>query len=141
MNFRTLILVTAFISASLSLVSGAELAGKWTSDFDSQIGPQRYIYTFAAEGDKTTGKASFEHSMGKGESQLKEIKVDNDAVSFVETVSLDGMELVITYSGKISAYQMDLKRVVGDFATEQIVAEVPWEHQQVIGFAGVGIDF
>ena len=122
MNFRTLILLTAFISTSLNFVAAAELAGKWTSEFDSQIGPQKYVYTFAGEGDKTTGKASFEYSMGKGESQLKDIKVDNDAVSFVETVSLDGMELVITYSVKISADQMDLKRVVGDFATEQIVA-------------------
>ena len=123
MNFRSLISVAVLTLASFNFASAAELAGKWTSEFESQIGPQKYTYEFVRDGDKFTGKASYDHSMGKGESQLKDIKLENDSIAFVETVSLDGMELVITYSGKISGDQMDLKRVVGDFATEQIVVK------------------
>ena len=123
MNFRSLISVAVFALASFNFASAAELAGKWTSEFESQIGPQKYTYEFVRDGDKLTGKASYDHSMGKGESQLKDIKLENDSIAFVETVSLDGMELVITYIGKISGDQMDLKRVVGDFATEQIVVK------------------
>ena len=123
MNFRSLISVAVFALASFNFASAAELAGKWTSEFESQLGPQKYTYEFVRDGDKFTGKASYDHSMGKGESQLKDIKLENDSIAFVETVSLDGMELVITYSGKISGDQMDLKRVVGDFATEQIVVK------------------
>lgn len=123
MNFRSLISLAVFAVASFNLASAAELAGTWTAEFDSQIGPQKYVYEFVADGDKFTGKATYDHSMGKGESQLKDIKLENDAIAFVETVSLDGMELVITYSGKIAGDQMDLKRMVGDFATEQIVVK------------------
>jgi hypothetical protein len=123
MKFRTLTTVAVLASMSFNFTAAAELAGTWTSEFDSQIGLQKYVYTFAVEGDKITGKAAYDHSMGKGESQLKNIKLENDTIAFTETLSLDGMELVITYSGKISADQMDLKRVVGDFATEQIVAK------------------
>ena len=123
MNLRSLISVAVLALASFNFASAAELAGKWTAEFDSQIGLQKYVYEFVPDGDKFTGKATYDHSMGKGESQLKEIKLENDSIAFVETVSLDGMELVITYSGKISGDQMDLKRVVGDFATEQIVVK------------------
>ena len=123
MNLRSLISVAVLALASFNFASAAELAGKWTAEFDSQIGLQKYVYEFVPDGDKLTGKATYDHSMGKGESQLKEIKLENDSIAFVETVSLDGMELVITYSGKISGDQMDLKRVVGDFATEQIVVK------------------
>ena len=123
MKFRSLIRVAVLVLATFNFASAAELAGKWTAEFDSQIGPQKYVYEFAADGDKFTGKATYDHSMGKGESKLKDIKLENDAIAFVETVSLDGMELVISYSGKISGDQMDLKRVVGEFATEQIVAK------------------
>ncbi|HTO03359.1 MAG TPA: hypothetical protein VL069_06640 [Opitutus sp.] len=123
MKFRSLISVAILALASFNFAIAAELAGKWTTEFDSQIGPQKYVYEFAPDGDKFTGKATYDHSMGKGESRLKDIKLENDSVAFVETVSFDGIELVITYSGKISGDQMDLKRVVGDFATEQIVVK------------------
>ena len=123
MKFRSLIRVAVLVLATFNFASAAELAGKWTAEFDSQIGPQKYVYEFTAEGDNFTGKAAYDHSMGKGESKLKDIKLENDAIAFIETVSLDGMELVISYSGKISGDQMDLKRVVGDFATEQIVVK------------------
>jgi hypothetical protein len=114
----TFVALTCF-SASLA----AEITGTWTSEFDSQIGVQKYVYVFVAEGEKVTGTATYDHSMGKGESKLKDVKLENDAVSFVETVSLEGFELIITYSGTISGDQMALKRVVGDFGTEQIVAK------------------
>jgi hypothetical protein len=123
MIFRRLITLLFIAAALINAAAAAELAGNWTSEFDSQIGPQKYTFVFAVEGNGFTGRATFDHSMGKGESQLKDIKLEHNAVSFIETVTLDGMELVITYSGKIEADQMNLKRVVGDFATEQIVAK------------------
>jgi hypothetical protein len=123
MSIRALITLALVSIATFSAAHAAELAGTWTAEFDSQIGVQKYVYVFKSDGDQTTGKATYEHSMGKGESQLKDIKVENDAISFTESLSLDGMDLVITYSGKISDDKMDLKRVVGDFATEQIVVK------------------
>lgn len=118
---HTLTLVLAL--SGLSLTHAAELAGHWTSEFDSQIGPQKYTYDFRSEGDKLTGKATYDHSMGKGESTLKDIKLSGDDVSFNEALHLNEMDIPVTYTGKIAGDEMKLTRVVGDFATEQIVAK------------------
>ena len=76
MNLRSFLIAALIFCSSLCIATAAEIAGTWTSEFDSQIGPQKYVYTFTEDGDKITGKASYEHSMGKGESQLKDIKVE-----------------------------------------------------------------
>ena len=84
MNLRKTLSLAAtivLVSAS-SLLHAADLTGHWTSEFDSQIGPQKYTYDFKTEGDKITGKATYEHSMGKGEVDLAAVKLDGDDVSF-----------------------------------------------------------
>jgi hypothetical protein len=100
----------------------ADLAGQWTADFDSPIGRQKYTYAFKHEGDTLTGKAAYDHSMGKGENELKEIKLVGDDVFFVETISLPEMTIRVTYTGKVTDDEMKLTRQVGDFATEHVVA-------------------
>ena len=112
-----------FVLSGLGLTHAAELAGHWTAEFDSGIGKQKYTYDFKAEGDKLTGKANYDHSMGKGENELKEIKVTGDDVFFAENFSAQGQTIRITYTGKIAGDEMKLTRQVGDFATEQIVAK------------------
>jgi hypothetical protein len=123
MKFSKLSLLIALCFGGLAMTSAAELAGKWTADFDSQIGPQKYTYEFKVDAGKYSGKATYDHSMGKGDSVLSDIKLAGDDVSFVEKVNLNDMDLTITYSGKISGDEMKLTRVVGDIATEQIVAK------------------
>lgn len=118
-----LLLTLALALGSSALALAADLAGRWTSKFDSQIGEQNYVYVFAHEGDHLVGTATYEHSMGKGEAKLTAIKVDDAKVSFTETVNLGGNELVITYTGTIEGDAMKLTRQVGDFATEQITAK------------------
>ena len=123
MKLAKLSLLIALLFTGLAVTSAAELAGKWKADFDSQIGPQKYTYEFKADGGKYTGKASYDHSMGKGDSVLSDIKLAGDNVSFVEKLELNGMDLTVTYTGKFSGDEMKLTRVVGDIATEQIVAK------------------
>lgn len=122
MKAKNLLVATVSFAAS-TLLQAADLAGKWTSEFDSPIGAQKYAYEFKGEGEKIAGKAFFEHSMGKGDSELKSIKVAKDDVSFTETMKIQGNEIVVTYTGKISGDEMKLTRVVGDFGTEQLVAK------------------
>jgi len=121
-NTSRLLLTTLLCFAGLG-VARADLTGKWTAEFDSQIGVQKYVYEFKADGDKLTGKATYEHSMGKGEVALRDVKVKGDDVSFVEPLSFDGNEMLITYSGKLAGDEMKLTRQVGDFATEHIVVK------------------
>jgi hypothetical protein len=123
MKHRPLLTLAALFLISWSLAPAADLVGKWTAEFDTQIGVQKYTYEFAADGDKLTGKATFDHSMGKGEAPLKDIKIKGDDVSFVETAKFDSNEVAITYTGKLAGDELKLSRVVGDFATEQLVAK------------------
>ncbi|MBE2214383.1 MAG: hypothetical protein IAE82_10970 [Opitutaceae bacterium] len=122
MKIRT-ILTLALAIASPLLAAAADLAGRWTSRFDSQIGEQNYIYVFASENGQLSGTATYEHSMGKGDVKLKDIKLDGEKVSFTETLDMGGNALVITYTGKVEGDTMTLTRQVGEFATEQITAK------------------
>jgi hypothetical protein len=117
------IIAAAVVLTAATLSHAAELAGKWTAEFDSQIGLQKYTYEFKGEGDKITGKASYDQQMGKGDAELKNIKITKDDVSFTETLKLADMEIAITYTGKLAGDEMKLTRTVGDFGTEQLVAK------------------
>ena len=102
----------------------ADVSGTWKSEFDSQIGHQKYTFTFQQDGAKLTGKANSEVGDRKREAELKEGKVDGNTISFVEMLSFQDNEIRITYAGKLSADGNEIKftREVGDFAKEEIVA-------------------
>jgi hypothetical protein len=119
------ILFLSLAALPLSLVA-ADLTGTWKSEFDSQIGLQKYTYTLKQDGTNLTGKANSEIGDQKRETDLKEGKLDGDTVSFVETMNFQDNDIRITYTGKISATnenEIKFKRAVGDFATEDIVAK------------------
>jgi hypothetical protein len=118
-----LITLAAFVLTALGVARAADLAGTWTAEFDSQIGTQKYTYEFKVDGDKITGKATFDHSMGKGETVLKDIKLSGDTLSFVEPMKINDAEVTISYTGKIAGDEIKLTRNVGDFGTEQLVAK------------------
>jgi hypothetical protein len=123
MKLHKMFAIAAMVLTGLSLAHASPLVGKWTAEFDTQIGVQKYVYEFKVEGDKITGKATYERSNGSGEAELKSIKLSGDDVSFVEPLNFDGNEIAITYTGKIAGDELKLTRQVGDFATEQIVAK------------------
>jgi alpha-L-arabinofuranosidase len=102
-----------------------DVTGTWKSDFDSQIGHQYYTFTFKQDGAKLVGKANSVIDDRKREAELKEGKMDGNAISFVEMLNFQDNEIRITYSGKLSANGNEIKftREVGDFAKEQIVAK------------------
>lgn len=122
---KTRLLLASFVlfCASHGLVRAADLAGKWTTEFDTQIGVQKYVFEFRHDGEKYAGHAKFERSMGSGEVDLKDIKVEGTQVSFTEPFAFDGNEMPITYAGVLAGDEMKLERHVGDFATEQLVAK------------------
>ena len=102
----------------------ADITGTWKSEFDSQIGHQQYTFTFKQDGAKLTGKANAEVGDRKREAELKEGRVENEAISFVEMLTIQDNDIRISYTGKISADGNEIKftREVGDFAKTDIVA-------------------
>lgn len=117
------ILLFLTIAALPLAVVGADVTGIWKSEFDSQIGLQKYTYTFKQAGTNLTGKANSEAGERKREAELKEGRVVGDTISFVELLNFQENEIRITYSGKLSSDGNEIKvtREVGDFAKEDIV--------------------
>jgi hypothetical protein len=103
----------------------ADVTGTWKSEFDSQIGHQKYTFTLKQDGAKLTGKANSEIEDRKREAELKDGKVDGDAISFAEMLDIQGTATPIKYTGKLSADRNEIKftREVGDLAKYEIVAK------------------
>jgi enterochelin esterase-like enzyme len=116
-----LILVALAFSWGLE---AADITGTWTSQFDSQIGVQKYTYTFKQDGTNLTGKAASEVGDQKREVPLVEGSVDGGTISFVESLNFQGNDIRITYAGKLSTNENEIHftRQVGDFGKEDIVA-------------------
>ena len=101
----------------------SDLSGRWTAEFDSPIGVQKYVYEFKPAGGALTGEATYEHSLGKGTVALQDLKVDGDKVSFSEPLTIEGNQITITYTGTLSNDELKLTRNVGDFGAEQLTAK------------------
>ena len=88
---------TPILSLTLAMLPlaalAADISGTWKSEFDSQIGHQKYTFTFKQEGTKLTGKANSEAEDRKREAELKEGKVDGDSVSFFETLNVQDNDI------------------------------------------------
>jgi hypothetical protein len=114
------------IGSALVLAGAArasDISGKWQSEFDSQIGTQKYVFTFKVDGEKLTGTADGDRSGDKSSVAIEQGKVTKDGIYFVEKLDYQGQDLVIEYTGKVAGdNEIKFTRKVGDFATEEIVA-------------------
>jgi hypothetical protein len=116
----SLMAVVLLVVVSMAPIAAADITGKWTSSFDTQIGKQNYTYEFVVKDSKLTGRMKSD----LGESDVLDGKVDGDKVSFGEILKFEGMEIKILYTGTIvSADEIKLTRNVADFATEELVAK------------------
>ena len=115
-------LVLLALAAAQWSTLAADLTGVWNAEFNTQIGVQKYAFTFKQEGSSLTGKANSEIGGEKHESRLKNGKVEGGAVSFVEELNFQGNNLEIAYTGKLSGGEINFTRQVGEIATEQLTA-------------------
>ncbi len=121
---RRILLAIALTLAGFVSAHAADLAGKWKSEFDSQVGQQKYTFEFKGAGDKLTGTASGERQGTTSQVELKEIKVTKDEISFVEMLKIQDQEVRVEYKGKFTGDdELKLARKVGDYATYDIVAK------------------
>jgi enterochelin esterase-like enzyme len=120
MKTISLLLATCVV---VSVANAADVTGSWKSEFDTQIGPQKYTFTLKQDGDKVTGRAVAEVADQKRDVELKEVKLAGDTITFFETFTFQGNEIRIDYKGKVAGDEIKLTRKVGDFATEEVVAK------------------
>lgn len=101
----------------------ADVSGKWTAEFDTQVGLQKYTFDLKVDGEALTGTAAFERMGEKGQAELKEGKVSGDTFSFVEMLDFQGNQIRIEYTGQVAGDEIKFTRKVGDFASEEFVAK------------------
>ncbi len=123
MFLRKSLILAALMLAGLVCVYAADITGKWTTQFDSQVGLQKYTFEFKVDGTKLTGKAISNIAGADATTELTEGKVSGDDVAFVENLNYQGMELKITYKGKVSGDEIKFSRTVGDSGGEEFVAK------------------
>ena len=120
------LLSPVLLSLALGLVARAADAGingKWNAEFESQVGQQKYVFEFKADGEKVTGQATSERDGQKSVSAIKNGKLVKDEVSFTETLKIQDMDIAVEYKGKIVGDEIKLHRKVGEFAEYDIVAK------------------
>jgi hypothetical protein len=116
---RILVVSVVVLSVVWAPLLAADITGKWTSEFDSPIGRQRYVYEFKVDGTTLTGTAT---QSERGTTDIKEGKINGDDISFVELVTVEGNELRIEHNGKVAGDEIRFRRKVGDFAEYDIIA-------------------
>ena len=114
---KRITLLAAILLAPLAAL--ADVSGTWTATFETQVGEQSYTYEFEVDGMTLTGMAK----SANGEVEIANGKVDGDTITFVENLSFQGMDLVITYTGTIvSDDEIQFSRDVSGIATEELTA-------------------
>ena len=122
MTFRSLTISILLIAMfSVAAFAAGDFNGTWTAAIDTQVGEQKYTFTFKVAGEKVTGKAKSEFAMA--ETEITEGVVKGDDISFVENLVYDGMPLKIVYKGKISGDEIKFSRNVADISDEMFVAK------------------
>ncbi|UCD49101.1 MAG: esterase family protein [Phycisphaerales bacterium] len=101
----------------------ADVAGTWHAEFDTQIGLQKYVFVFKQDGSAATGRAEADIAGHKRTVELDEVKLAEDAITFVEIFAFQGSEIRIEYTGQVAGDEIQFTREVGSFATEMFVAK------------------
>lgn len=102
----------------------ADPTGKWTAEFDTQIGMQKYIFELKAEGTKLTGKAIGKVTDAEATTvDIQNGKIDGDEISFLENLKFGEMDLRIEYKGKVAGDEIKFTRKVAENIVEEFVAK------------------
>ncbi|SPE60859.1 exported hypothetical protein [Verrucomicrobia bacterium] len=126
---KTTKLLTSILATALcGLLSGTaaragNISGQWRAEFDTAIGPQKYLFAFQVNEGKVTSKATAELGGQKREVEFRETQLAGDALTFVEMFKFQDNEVRIDYTGKVGDNEIDFTRKVADFATEEFVAK------------------
>ena len=122
MFVRKSIFLVALILAGLICAYAVDITGKWTAEFDSEVGLQKYIFEFKADGAGLTGTAISNIAGAEAKTPITEGKIDGNKISFVENLNYQGMELRIAYEGTVSGDEIQLARIEGA-GNEKFVAK------------------
>ena len=120
--------MTKYVLAMLVLFAHAAAAqgsavGTWHTEFDTQVGAQKYDFALKADGAALTATAKAEFQGQSRDVVFKDVQVKGDTITFTENFVFQGNAVPIAYRGVIAGDQIKFVRKVGDFASEEFVAK------------------
>jgi GH35 family endo-1,4-beta-xylanase/enterochelin esterase-like enzyme len=101
----------------------ANVSGTWKADFNTQRGLQKYTLVFQQSGTTIAARAAVDLDGESREIEFKEVSLNADVLTFVETLNAQGRELRIQYTGKVSGDEVQFRRAVGEFGTSEATAK------------------
>ncbi|MBN2370597.1 MAG: hypothetical protein JXO72_08920 [Vicinamibacteria bacterium] len=122
-RFRKHVMAAVFVLMLVGTGVAGDVTGKWTAEFDTMVGVQKYAFDFAVEGETLTGEIVADRAGEKEELNLAEGRVSGDRISFVENMTYQGQTVRVAYEGKIAGDEIRLTRDVGGFVQEELVAK------------------
>jgi hypothetical protein len=123
MWIRKSAILAVLILTGLVCAYGADITGKWTTEFESQVGPQKYTFEFKVAGDKLTGTAISNIGGAEAKTPITEGKITGNDITFVENLDYQGMPLKIAYKGTVAGDEIKMSRMVGEQEGEKFVAK------------------
>ncbi len=123
MVIRKSAILAVLILTGLVCAFGADITGKWTTEFDSQVGAQKYTFEFKVEGDKLTGTAISNVGGVEAKTPITEGKITGANITFVENLNYQGQELKIAYKGTVAGDEIKMSRMVGELEGETFTAK------------------
>jgi hypothetical protein len=119
--------MTKYLLALLVLCAPAALAqgavGTWRTEFDTQVGAQKYLFSFKQDAAALTGTAKAEFQGKARDVVFKDVVAKGDTITFTENFEFEGNAVPITYTGVKAGDTLKFTRKVGEFATEEFVAK------------------
>lgn len=110
---RTLSAFTALLCFTL-VAAAADVTGKWTAESPGRNGtPSVTTFEFKAAGAKLEGTVTTNRGGTPTTTPIADGKVDGDTITFSQTMTMQGNEMKMTYTGKVKADTIELTREGG----------------------------
>jgi hypothetical protein len=94
----------------------ADISGKWAADFKSDVGVQHYVFEFAVQGSKLTGKIT----SPRGSQTIRDGRVEKSHISFAEVMADNkGEDVRVEYEGTIGDHTIKLTRKPGSYTPSE----------------------
>ena len=106
MRMRQLILAFALVLGTADAALAADVTGTWTAEFDTQIGVQKYVFTFKVDGEKLTGTTTGMN----GDVPITDGSIKGDAVAFNVVANFNGTDVKIVYKGTVAGDEIKFTR-------------------------------
>jgi enterochelin esterase-like enzyme len=120
---KTSTLLLSGLLGLLGLPAGAaDVNGTWHAEFEGRRGRQKIQFEFKTGDGKLTGKTLSQFGGETREVEIQDGKIEGDTLSFVQVMKLQGNEMRIEYTGKVTGDGIAFTRKVGDFGTSEFKA-------------------